>query len=54
MLDDYEREGEKNMIYELENILKKRNFKYHKKVYGKYRQFCLLTSEKNKFLCSLF
>lgn len=54
MIDDYERDGEKNMIWELENILQQNMVRYCKKIYGKYRQLCLLTSEDNKYLCSLF
>ncbi len=54
LLDDYERDGEKNLIYELETILKNCKIHYRKKIYGKYRQLCLLTSDDNQFLCSLF
>jgi hypothetical protein len=54
IVDDYGRDGEKNMIYELEHILKNSGIHYLRKVYGKYHQFCLLTSEDNRFLCSLF
>ena len=42
------------MIIELENILQRNMIGYHKKVYGKSKPFCLLASEGNKFLCSLF
>ena len=42
------------MVYELEKILKEHTIRYRKKAYGTYHQLCLLTSEDNPFLCSLF
>lgn len=54
LVDDYGRAGEKNMVYELEKILKEHTIRYRKKAYGTYHQLCLLTSEDNPFLCSLF
>lgn len=54
MLDDYERDGEKAMIVELEKILKQNEIKYHKAVYGNEKHFCLITSKDNSFLCNLY
>ncbi|MCH5261127.1 MAG: hypothetical protein J1F18_15375 [Lachnospiraceae bacterium] len=53
LLDDYGREGEKNMISELEKILKDNGIEYHKRVYHGDKQFCLIVSKDNLFLCSL-
>lgn len=54
MLDDCAREGEKNMVRELEDILRKNQIEYHKVVYGEDKQFALITSTDNSFLCSLY
>lgn len=53
MLDDYERDGEKNMIFELENLLQNNQIEYHKAVYRGDKEFCLITSKDNHYLCSL-
>jgi|GluameStandDraft_1065615.scaffolds.fasta_scaffold28925_1 hypothetical protein len=54
LIDDYERDGEKNLVCELEKKLQNSVVHYCKKVYGKDRQLCLLTSDDNRFMCSLF
>lgn len=54
MLDDYERAGEKEMIRLLEINLRKADVQFLKKVYGTKKQFCLITSANNPFLCSLY
>lgn len=55
MMDDYERLGEYNMIIELENILKKNDIKYYKAIYGEEdKKICLITSQDNPFLCTLY
>lgn len=53
MLDDYEREGEKNMIRELEKVLEDNGIEYHKGIYISDKEFCLIVSKDNSFLCSL-
>lgn len=53
MLDDYGREGEKNMISELEKILKDNGIEYCKGIYKGDKEFCLIVSKDNSFLCSL-
>ncbi len=50
MVDDYEREGEKNMIIELEDILARNQIEYNKYVYGLEKLFCLITSKDNSFV----
>lgn len=54
LIDDYERDGEKNLVCELENKLQDNKLHYCKKIYGKDRQLCLIASADNRFMCSLF
>ena len=54
MLDDYNRAGEKEMIRLLEARMRDAQVSFLKKVYGSKKQFCLITSPNNSFLCSLY
>lgn len=54
MLDDYDRAGEKEMIRLLELKMQDANMKFLKKIYGEKKQFCLITSLNNPYLCSLY
>ncbi len=54
LLDDYNRIGEKEMVRLLEDNMIENNIKFLKKVYGNKKQFCLITSSNNPFLCSLY
>lgn len=54
IIDDYNRPGEKEMVRCLEERLKKHNIEFLKRIYGSRKQFCIITSSNNLFLCSLY
>lgn len=54
MLDDYARDGEKNMIKKSENSLQKNGIEYYKAIYGEDKEFVIITSKENSFMCSLY
>lgn len=53
MMDDTERQGEKNTIRELQAILKISGIRYEIGWYDGMSDCCIIVSPKNKFLCSL-
>ena len=53
MIDDYNREGEKETVRELMNILDKKNIKYLSVTYNGSKQHFLLCSENLRFLTSM-
>ena len=53
LIDDYECDGEQNMICELESVLQHNQIEYYKAVYEGDKKFCLITSKDNSFLCTL-
>lgn len=53
IMDDVNREGEKNTVAELEKVLMQNNIKYAKGIYGGGSDCCVIVSEKYKFLCTL-
>ena len=53
MIDDYDREGEKNTVREMEMILKEHEILYEKGGYKGVKELCLLASLDMKYLTSL-
>ena len=53
IIDDYNRKGEKNTVYEIEHILKHNGISYTKGIYNGEKQCMLICSEKLKFICSM-
>ena len=53
MLDDYERNGEQNTIKEVLKVLDTHNIKYVTGVHSGEKDVIVITSEDNKFFCSL-
>lgn len=53
IIDDYNREGEKNMVFELENILKSKKIGYVKAISESVKDICIIASEDKKFLCTI-
>lgn len=53
ILDDYERKGEQKTIKEVLKVLDTHNIKYVTGVYSGEKDVIVITSEDNKFLCSL-
>ncbi len=53
IIDDYEREGEKETVNELMNILDGKGIKYSKTIYSGSKQHFLICNEKLRFLTSM-
>lgn len=53
VIDDYNRNGEKNTVNEIERILKEHNISYCKGIYYGEKECMVISSEKLKFVCSM-
>ncbi|MDR1482990.1 MAG: hypothetical protein LBI74_10220 [Synergistaceae bacterium] len=53
MLDDYDREGEQNTVKEMKTYFRDSDMAICDAVYCGQKKSCLITTEDNRFLCSL-
>ena len=53
LMDDYEREGEKETVEEIRHVLNNHNIEFVENVYSGMKDTCIITSKSYKFLCSL-
>lgn len=53
VIDDYNRNGEKKTVYEIEQILKQNAISYAKGIYSGEKQCIVICPEKLKFICSM-
>lgn len=53
VIDDCNRKGERNTVYEIEQILKQNSISYAKGIYYSEKQCIVICSKKLKFICSM-
>ena len=53
LMDDYNRKGEKNTVFEIEKALRNGNILYDKGIYIGETTLCVITSKNWRFLCTL-
>lgn len=53
VIDDYNRNGEKKTVYEIEQILKRSDISYAKGIYYGEKQCMIICSKNLKFVCSM-
>lgn len=53
VIDDYNRNGEKKTVYEIEQILKRNDISYAKGIYYGEKQCMIICSKNLKFVCSM-
>lgn len=53
LLDDYNRQGEKNMVELMKKILQEHDIKFNTGVYRGNKDTFMITSENLRFLCTM-